>query len=90
MTRRRIIAISIFLCFAAVFWMTRQTSLVTDAPVAAYYVENAYRDTASVNVVTAIYLNYRYYDTIFEAFILLFSIIGVIYMSVHEGGEHDE
>ncbi|MBS7526099.1 hypothetical protein KHM83_05385 [Fusibacter paucivorans] len=90
MKRRRTIALAIFICFAAVFWMTRQATLVTDAPVAAYYIENAYHDTASVNVVTAIYLNYRYYDTIFEALMLLFSIIGVIYMSVHEGSEHDE
>jgi multicomponent Na+:H+ antiporter subunit B len=47
-------------------------------------------ETGSTNVVTAIYLNYRYYDTLFEALMLLFSIIGVIFMSVHEGGEHDE
>jgi multicomponent Na+:H+ antiporter subunit B len=90
MKRRRIIALIIGLCFAAVFWMTKQTQTVAEAPIAAYYIKNAYHDTASVNVVTGIYLNYRYYDTLFEALMLLFSIIGVIYMSIHEGGEHDE
>ncbi len=55
-----------------------------------YLIENAVVETAATNIVTAIYLNYRYYDTLFEALMLLFSIIAVIYMSVHEGGEHYE
>ncbi len=55
-----------------------------------HYIKNAYAETGSINVVTSIYLNYRYYDTLFEALMLLFSIIGVVYLSIHEGDELDE
>ncbi|TVR58426.1 MAG: hypothetical protein EA426_09915 [Spirochaetaceae bacterium] len=44
-----------------------------------YYRENFYSDTGAENAVAAIYLNYRMYDTIFEALILLVSIIGMIH-----------
>lgn len=58
---------------------------------ADYFIENAYKETGAPNAVTSIYLFYRYYDTLFEALMLLFSIIGVIYMSVHaEGEEYDQ
>ncbi len=40
--------------------------------------------TLAQNAVTAIYLNYRIYDTIFEALMLLVSVIGVIHFSMHE------
>lgn len=58
---------------------------------ARYYIENAYKSTGAPNSVTSIYLFYRYYDTLFEALMLLFSIIGVIYMSIHgEGDAYDQ
>lgn len=57
---------------------------------ADHYMKYGLEETASPNVVTAIYLNYRYYDTLFEALVLLFSVIGVIYMSVHEKEASDE
>jgi multicomponent Na+:H+ antiporter subunit B len=62
------------------------SSLVTNTfgwPMAEHYIKMAVEETGSPNVVTAIYLNYRYYDTLFEALVLLFSVIAVIYMSVH-------
>ncbi|MCK8059653.1 MULTISPECIES: hypothetical protein [unclassified Fusibacter] len=59
-------------------------------PMYNHYVTLAAIETESVNIVTAIYLNYRYYDTLFEALMLLFSIIAVIYMSIHEGGGYHE
>ncbi len=42
-------------------------------------------DTGATNAVAAIYLNYRVFDTIFEALLLLVSIIGIIHFSRHEG-----
>jgi len=44
-----------------------------------------YEATGSYNAVTAIYLNYRVYDTMFETLTLLVSVIGIIYFSRHEG-----
>ncbi len=42
-----------------------------------YIVQNFERDTGSHNAVAAILLNYRMYDTLFEALILLTAIIGM-------------
>lgn len=88
--RRRIIGILIFISFCFVLVLAQEPGQDAPKTVANYYIENAHEETGSVNIVTSIYLNYRYYDTLFEALMLLFSIIGVIYMSVHEGGDYDE
>lgn len=56
-------------------------------PMYRYYVSQAFTQTQAPNVVTAIYLYYRYYDTLFESLLLLFSVIAVIYLSVHEDKE---
>lgn len=50
-----------------------------------YYVDHFYMDTGAGNAVTAIYLNYRLFDTFFETLLLLVSVIGIIYFSRHEG-----
>lgn len=43
--------------------------------------ENAFEDTASKNMVTAIYLDYRLFDTYIEAVILFVAVGGIIFMS---------
>lgn len=87
--RRKSIAI---LCTLGLFMMFHLTSPAdnTQYSAANHYLEYAFSETGSTNVVTSIYLNYRYYDTLFEALMLLFSIIGVVYLSIHEGDELDE
>lgn len=40
-------------------------------------ISNAIDETAAENIVTGIYLNYRIFDTLFEALLLLVSVIGV-------------
>lgn len=50
-----------------------------------YYVHYSLADTGALNSVTAIYLNYRIFDTLFETLLLLISVIGIIYFSRHEG-----
>ncbi len=42
-------------------------------------------DTGARNAVTAIYLNYRVFDTLFEALLLLFGVVAVIYFSWRNG-----
>jgi len=44
-------------------------------------------ETGSENMVTAIYLNYRFPDTLFETLTLLISVIGIISFSRHSLGE---
>lgn len=53
---------------------------------ASFYLKDQYislfaHDVGGENAVTAIYLGYRMYDTIFEAFMLFISIIAVVHLS---------
>lgn len=48
-----------------------------------FFSENGYVDTGSKNLVTAIYLNYRLFDSLFEAGILLVAVSGVLWISQH-------
>jgi multicomponent Na+:H+ antiporter subunit B len=42
-------------------------------------------DVGGENAVTAIYLGYRLYDTLFEALMLIVSVVAIIHLSSHEG-----
>ena len=46
-----------------------------------YYLNNTYSETGSKNIVTGIYLDYRLFDSIFEASILIIAVSGIIFMS---------
>lgn len=50
-----------------------------------YITTNFIEQTQALNGVTAIYLDYRMFDTLFETLLLLVSVIGIIYFSRHEG-----
>ena len=64
---------------------------IPDSPVSTYvkdkYLEGFMRDVGGENTVTAIYLGYRMYDTLFEALMLLVSVVGVAHMSVYGDSE---
>lgn len=82
--RRKIIAVWMVILFLAI-------ASITIEPVASsnnlyeYLIANFYTDTGAKNALTAIYLDYRLFDTIFETLLLLVSVIGIIYFSRHEG-----
>jgi len=46
-----------------------------------YFIEKSFTEVHSKNIVTGIYLDYRLFDSIFEAGILLVSVAGVIFMT---------
>ena len=48
------------------------------------YIAQFARDVGGENAVTAIYLGYRLYDTLFEALMLLVSIVAVVHLSWHK------
>ncbi len=54
-----------------------------------YFLSHTYKDTASSNIVTGIYLDYRLFDSIFEASILLIVVSGIVYMTTKEGEENE-
>jgi multicomponent Na+:H+ antiporter subunit B len=52
-----------------------------------YILANHYQQTGAVNAVTSIYLNYRLWDTLFEAMVLMLSALAVITLSWSEKDE---
>ncbi|MCT4585344.1 MAG: hypothetical protein N4A54_10510 [Peptostreptococcaceae bacterium] len=44
------------------------------------YIENSIRDTNSLNTVTSIYLDYRLFDSVFEALVLLITTSAVAFI----------
>jgi multisubunit Na+/H+ antiporter MnhB subunit len=88
--RRKLIAFLIFIIGVFTVSQSLKIGPLGTLPMADYYIDNSYRMAGSSNVVTSVYLYFRYYDTLFEALMLLFSIIGVIYMSIHEGEDYDD
>lgn len=49
-----------------------------------YFLENGLAETGSRNLVTGILLDYRLFDSLFEAGILLIAVSGVIWISKHD------
>ncbi len=88
--RRKWLAVFIGVIGAVVLFLTLNQPLALKSDVAEYYILNAHEKISAPNVVTAIYLYFRYYDTLFETLVLLFSIIGIITLSIHEGEDHDD
>ncbi|MCG8501786.1 MAG: hypothetical protein MJB12_15485 [Firmicutes bacterium] len=84
--RRRITFIYITLVVFLFLWIYGQTTQILPNEIFEYYKESFFKDTGAQNAVAAIYLNYRVYDTLFEALMLLIGVIGIIYFSRHEGG----
>ncbi len=56
-----------------------ETPGVEEPQLREYFVDNFQEDTGAENAVAAIYLNYRVYDTLFEALLLLIAIVGIIH-----------
>ncbi|MFW5913926.1 MAG: MnhB domain-containing protein [Bacillota bacterium] len=49
-----------------------------------YFLENGLEETGSRNLVTGILLDYRLFDSLFEAGILLIAVSGVLWISKHD------
>lgn len=76
------IAVRIFLALALAVTVIVLFAGSGTAPEAGMvYIKNAAEETGALNAVTAIYLNYRMYDSIFETLMLLVSASAVIHFS---------
>lgn len=82
--RRVALALIIGLVVVQVLLLHGQTATSVEWPIKDFVLSRAYKDTGAENTVTAIYLTYRYYDTLFEGLMVIFAIIGTVYLSVHE------
>lgn len=79
--------------FALITFASHRHRVQQEPMVYHYVTEHFHEDTAARNAVTAILLNYRMYDTIFEALILLTAIVGMHQflpraVDVSKGKEH--
>jgi len=80
-TRRMIILLVIFIiCILFLFLNNIHTE--THYQDAYYtYIEKGYSETNAQNLVAAIYLNYRVFDTLFEALLLAISVTAIVYFA---------
>ena len=77
--RQIVITIFVVVLMGFVLYIANGHREILPNEVSAYYLNNFTSDTGAGNAVAAIYLNYRMYDTLFEALILLTSIIGMLH-----------
>ena len=65
--------------FAGVVFLTINHSETTEPTLYNYFTNSLEDNTGAQNIVAAILLNYRMYDTVFEAMILLTSVMGMLH-----------
>jgi multicomponent Na+:H+ antiporter subunit B len=82
--KRRLVLLIICIAVAAgvaVLFVSSGTAGMDAEQARDYIAQHHVEDTTAQNAVTAVYLNYRYWDTLFEALILLVSVLAVISLS---------
>ena len=70
-------ALLVLLLFSAVTYIDSEHQERHEPVLSNYVTENFQEDARTDNAVTAVLLNYRMYDTMFEVLILLTAIIGM-------------
>jgi len=73
--------------FAVFYLVTEDLSELYNNFGKTYFQLNGLLETGSRNLVTAIYLDYRLFDSFFEAGILLVAVAGIIWISKHDLNE---
>ncbi|MGA0876111.1 MAG: MnhB domain-containing protein, partial [Bacilli bacterium] len=87
---RRVLAFPLLIAVFAVFALALlDYELLYQDSARLFYQTFGYALTGSINLVTAIYLDFRLLDTLFEAGILLVAVTGVSYIAQHEHVEHN-
>ncbi len=74
---------SAFLAGSLTLILSTGTKAVEVHELTSLFMENYMTDTGAQNSVAAIYLNYRIFDTVFEALMLLVCVMAVIHFSRH-------
>ena len=88
--RRLFSAVLALLSASLVIHLSSLTPLAKNYTASEYYLKHAFSETGSINSITAVYLYYRYYDTLFEALMLMLSIIGIMYLSANREDKGDD
>ena len=82
-------ALFVLAVFGTVTFLTVSHDETLDPVIYEYMTENFYDDTSAHNGIAAILLNYRMYDTLFEALILLTAIIGMLQFLPGVASKHE-
>jgi len=83
----------VLILFGLVIYTTPEITNIR--PLMEGYLTNFFDDIGGQNAVTAVYLGYRIYDTLFEALMVVISVVAVVHMSAFRektvsDGEHSE
>ncbi|RKD30578.1 hypothetical protein [Thermohalobacter berrensis] len=82
---KRMFAIIILVVIMFAFWLAYlEIGELKNEYAKNYYLDKGFEETGSKNLVTAIYLDYRLFDSIFEAGILLLAVTGIMFMSKND------
>ncbi|MBN2880210.1 MAG: hypothetical protein JXN65_11350 [Clostridia bacterium] len=93
MTDKRRRTIIMVLCFAMAaltlmgYFISEREEYSGQSEAKDYILAHHVEETGALNSVTAIYLNYRLWDTLFEAMVLMLSALAVITFSWSEKDE---
>ncbi len=85
------VALFCFGMFFGVVFLTVEHNVELEPTLYNYFIEHGTAETGAQNIVAGILLNYRMYDTVFEAMILLTSVMGMLhflYTGHGHGGGH--
>ncbi|MFP4113787.1 MAG: hydrogen gas-evolving membrane-bound hydrogenase subunit E [Spirochaetota bacterium] len=80
----RVLEIGAMLIVAAFLFFALSGPHPTETTVRAQIVANGVEETGAANLVTAIYLGYRAFDTLGETIVLLLAVSGVILLVEHK------
>lgn len=91
---RKIISITLISAFGGLmFFKFWGYDFISNGLARDYFINNVLDQVGSRNIVTGIYLDYRLYDSLFEAGILLIAVAGIIFMAKKDesmvGGDND-
>ncbi|BEP28119.1 hypothetical protein [Helicovermis profundi] len=82
---RKVLVIGVLLIlFAQVLILFSKEKVDINTLSKDYYITNGYKETSSKNLVTSIYLDYRLFDSFFEASILLVVVTGIAFMTIKD------
>lgn len=80
----------IIIFFELNFTFMHESLMLSTPYLKEYYLKHFLADTGAMNSVSAIYLDYRIFDSIFEAGILLIAVTGIIFIAGSDRGDHYE
>lgn len=79
--RKIFILIFILTTAVLIFYTDNRNPVSFDNFLSGYYILNSFDQTKAQNAVAAVYLNYRMYDTLFEALMLLVCVLAIKHFS---------